>query len=328
MTGILPIKKYGTESALTDFQEYTMTEPDTLVRYVGFTEAEVQSLCMKYDVDFEEMKRWYDGYSFKNLPSVYSPNSVMSAVRRKSFRNYWTKSETYESLKDYISMNMNGLKDSIISLLGGESIKVETNRFQNDMTSLKSKDDVLTLLIHLGYLAFNETTSEVYIPNLEIAGAFQNAVEGDGWHEIEQALARSEQLLSATLRGDCEAVAEALELAHESSTSVLKYNDENSLSCAITLAYYTAQNDYEIVREFPSGKGFADLAFIPRKNVDKPAMIIELKYDKTADSALRQIKEKRYGGKLKGFSGRLLLVGVNYDKNSGDKKHTCVIEEM
>ncbi|MCD8132792.1 MAG: ATP-binding protein [Clostridiales bacterium] len=326
MTGILPIKKYGTESALTDFEEYTMTSPDMLSEYVGFTEKEVRDLCREHTVDFEEMKRWYDGYSFEEPGSVYSPDSVMSAVKRKRFRNYWTGSETYESLKNYISMNFDGLKDSIIAMLGGDKIKIETARFQNDITSFKSKDDVLTLLIHLGYLAYNEAAGQVYIPNLEIAGAFQNAVEGDGWEEIASALASSEELLKATINRDCVAVETALEHIHDLNVSVLQYNDENSLSCAVTLAYYTARNDYTIIRELPSGKGFADLAFIPAPHVNKPALLIELKYDQTADSAIRQIRDRRYDGVLQKYTDNLLLVGINYNKNDKGKKHTCVIE--
>ncbi|MCD7866164.1 MAG: AAA family ATPase, partial [Clostridiales bacterium] len=150
MTGILPIKKYGTQSALTDFREYTMVEPFVLSEYVGFTEREVQDLCHKYDLNFAEMKRWYDGYSFSDIGSVYSPNSVMGAVMFKKFKSYWASSENYESLKGYISMNFDGLKDAVIAMLGGERIRVNTSRFQNDMTSFRSRDDILTLLIHLG----------------------------------------------------------------------------------------------------------------------------------------------------------------------------------
>ncbi|MCD8105898.1 MAG: ATP-binding protein [Lachnospiraceae bacterium] len=331
MTGILPVKKYGTESALTDFQEYTMTEPDAMAEYIGFTEDEVRALCEENHVDFTEMKSWYDGYSFEGFASVYNPNSVISAIWRKSFRSYWTKSETYESLKNYISMNFDGLRDSIIAMLSGQRADVDTDTFQNDMTSFESRDDVLTLLIHLGYLAYDQEDSEVYIPNREVADAFRTAVKTTDWQGVSRLLADSESLLKATLRGDAETVAAALELAHESNASLLKYNDENSLSCAITLAYYTARNYYEIIRELPSGKGFADMAFIPHRNTDKPAMVIELKYDKDADTAIRQIKDNRYTGCLKDFAGNLLLVGVNYDKDADGKEkkhHTCIIEKI
>ncbi|MCD8326262.1 MAG: AAA family ATPase [Lachnospiraceae bacterium] len=180
MTGILPIKKYGTQSALTDFQEYTMTNPDFLSVYVGFTEDEVRVLCSQYNMDFEEMKHWYDGYSFYDQRSVYNPNSVISAIRRRNFRSYWTETETYESLKDYITENFDGLKDAIVLMLGGQRESVYTGSFQNDMTSFKSKDDILTLLIHLGYLAYDGTSNEVYIPNQEVADAFQAAVRNTG----------------------------------------------------------------------------------------------------------------------------------------------------
>lgn len=181
MTGILPIKKYGTQSALTDFREYTMLQPKKLAEYVGFTESEVENLCLKYGMDFEEAKRWYDGYSFSRVKSVYSPNSVIQAISNEEFGDYWTETETYESLKFYIGLNEDGLKDAIISMLGGERHKVNTRTFQNDMSNIKSKDDVLTLLVHLGYLAYDFAKKEVYIPNQEVADEFKNAVEYSGW---------------------------------------------------------------------------------------------------------------------------------------------------
>ncbi|MCD7716476.1 MAG: ATP-binding protein [Lachnospiraceae bacterium] len=331
MTGILPIKKYGTESALSDFKEFSMADPLLLSEYVGFTEDDVRKLCSEFQVDFAEMKQWYDGYSFEDTKSVYSPNSVISAITFKRFRNYWTKTETFESLKSYIDENFDGLKDAIIMMLGGQRVKIDVSTFKNDLTSLGSRDDVLTLLIHLGYLAYDLEKEEVYIPNREVTEVFRSAAKGGKWRRVEQAIDQSEKLLEATISCDSETVAGMLELVHEECTSVLTYNDENSLACAIYIAYYTAKNDYMIIREFPSGKGFADYAFIPYKNTDKPAMIIELKYDKDADTAIRQIHDNRYAGNLKDYSGELLLVGINYDreaKGAGAKKHSCVIEQM
>ncbi len=325
MTGILPIKKYGTESALTDFREYTMTDPTGLAEYVGFTEDEVKTLCDKYNMDFESMQTWYDGYSFDQIQHVYSPNSVMLAISKKKFKNYWTASETYESLKKYIEMDFDGLKGAIISMLSGEAVRVKVSTFQNDMTSFRNKDDVLTLLIHLGYLAYDDNTEKATIPNLEVAGAFGDAVGGTDWAYVAEAIKDSDNLLDATIQGKAEKVADALEKAHEGACSVLEYNNEASLSAAIVLAYYTARRQYEIVHELPTGKGFADLAFLPRKNSDYPAMVVELKYNQDADTAIRQIKEKRYDGKLKDYFGNLLMVGINYDKET--KKHTCVIEK-
>ncbi|MCD8084663.1 MAG: ATP-binding protein [Clostridiales bacterium] len=326
MTGILPIKKYGTESALTDFQEFTMTMPAKLAQYVGFTEAEVKGLCKKYHMDFESMQTWYDGYSFSRIPHVYSPNSVMLAIRNEEFQNYWTASETYESLKKYIEMDFDGLKGAIVRMLGGEAVKVKISTFQNDMTSFNSKDDVLTLLIHLGYLAYDGKTQKATIPNLEVADAFGDAVSGDGWAYVATAIQESDHLLDATIQGNCEKVAAALEKTHESVSSVLEYNNEASLRSAIVLAYYTARRHYELVHELPAGKGFADLVFLPRKNSDYPAMIVELKYNKDADTAMNQIKERRYNGQLKEYFGNLIMVGINYDRET--KKHSCVIEKL
>ncbi len=325
MTGILPIKKYGTESALTDFHEYTMAEPAMLADFVGFTEEEVKELCEKYHMDFESMQTWYDGYSFSTTQHVYSPNSVILAIRNGIYRNYWTASETYESLKKYIEMDFDGLKGAIVRMLGGEKVKVAISTFQNDITSFKNKDDVLTLLIHLGYLTYDSVKEKISIPNLEVEGAFGDAVRNTDWEYVAAAVQDSDNLLEATIRGDSEKVAAALERAHESVSSALEYNNEASLSAAVILAYYTARRYYEIVREFPTGKGFADLAFLPRRNTNSPALIVELKYDKDADTAIKQIKEKRYDGRLKEYFGNLIMVGINYNK--GTKKHTCLIEQ-
>lgn len=325
MTGILPIKKYGTQSALTDFREYTMLHPKKLAEYVGFTEREVQILCGKSGMDFEEMKSWYDGYSFRQVQSVYSPNSVVEAIKNEEFGTYWTETETYESLRNYINMNLDGLKDVIVFMLGGGRCKIAARKFQNDMTSMKNKDDVLTLLVHLGYLAFDSDKSEVFIPNREVADEFKNAVEADEWGIIADILSESEQLLEATIAGDGDAVAEKSDKIHLANTSILRYNDENSLSCVITLAYFSAQKEYTLIRELPSGKGFADIVFFPKKYTDRPALIIELKWDKSAMGAISQVKVKKYPSVLEKYRGRVLLVGINYDKKS--KRHECVIEE-
>lgn len=325
MTGILPIKKYGTHSALNMFDEYSMTDSGEYAEFIGFTQNEVKDLCNQYHVEFEKEKEWYDGYVFDDL-HIYNPKSVVDSIRRKRFESYWTQTETYEALKLYIDMNYDGLKDAIVRMLTGERVVINPKKFQNDMRTFQSKDDVLTLLVHLGYLAFNRKNSSVYIPNSEIEGEFLNAIEGEHWKDVVASLEKSEQLLQATWNQDAQTVAQILDEVHSENTSILTYNDENSLSCVISLAYYNAMKDYTKVREFPTGKGFADIVYLPKKNSDKPAMIIELKYDKTAQGAIAQIKERCYPESLKEYHGNLLLVGINYDKKT--KKHCCVIEKF
>lgn len=325
MTGILPIKKYGTHSALNMFDEYSMTSPKKFAEYIGFTEDEVKTLCEEYQSDFDTMKSWYDGYSFPKAPHIYNPKSVVDALRAEEFGSYWTQTETYEALREYIDTDYDGLKEAIISMLAGNFYKVNTRTFQNDMTTFKTKDDILTLLIHLGYLAYDKEKASVYIPNTEIQEEFKNAVEGSNWTEVIDAIKQSEQLLQATWNQDAETVAEMIDSVHMENTSILTYNDENSLSCVISLAYYNAMNEYTKIRELPTGKGFADIVYLPKKHSDKPAMIVELKYDKSAEGAIAQIKEKKYVESLKEYQGNLLLVGINYDKET--KKHCCVIEK-
>lgn len=326
ITGILPIKKYGTESALNNFDEFTMTGADVFAEYIGFTEQEVIDLCMKYNMDFEKIKKWYDGYLVGKNLHIYNPKSVVDSIRRKRISNYWTSTENYEALKNYISMNFDGLKNAIVEMLAGNRCRVNASKFQNDFISFKSKDDILTLLIHLGYLSYDMERQEVTIPNEEIKEVFISAVEDAEWDDVVQAITASEELLKATWRMDESAVAKGLDFVHTVNTSLLSYNNENALSCVISLAYYNAVNEYRIIREMPAGKGYADLVFLPKKISDKPAMIIELKWNSSVKSAIEQIKEKEYINALQTYHGTVLLVGINYNKNK--KKHECCIEKI
>jgi hypothetical protein len=325
MTGILPIKKYGTQSALTDFKEYSMLEPKMLEEYVGFTEDEVKNLCDEYGMNFEEMKRWYDGYSFTNVSSVYSPNSVMEAVLNRKIGNYWTKTETYESLKIYIDMNEDGLKEAIVQMLGGAKCRIDVETFQNDMTSITCRDDVLTLLIHLGYLAYDEKSESAYIPNEEVRREFVRAVKYGRHKEVARLIQNSDRLLQATLAMDSETVATAIEEAHSAGTAPLFYNDEQALRSVIRFAYISCIDEYLRIEELPSGIGYADVVYLPKKNSNKPIMVVELKWNKTAEGAITQIKNRNYPQVLEGFGSEILLVGVNYNEKS--KEHTCVIEK-
>ena len=323
MTGILPIKKYGTHSALNMFEEISMIEPELLAEFMGFTENEVKDLCSLYNVSYEEMRKWYDGYYMTDCLSTFSPRSVVASIDRKKFGNYWTSTETYEALRVYIDMNYDGLRDDVVKLLAGEEVYLNTNKFQNDMTTFKSKDDVLTLLIHLGYLGYNSSNQTCYIPNKEVTSSFVASVEDSSWNETTKALLNSRELLEATWNQDEKKVAKYIEEAHL-DTSILTYNNENALSYTISIAYMYARNYYTIVREMPSGKGYADMILIPKD--DKPAMIIELKWNKDVETAITQIKEKKYPKVLEEYKDNLLIVGITYDKKT--KKHICKIEKM
>ena len=328
ITGILPIKKIKDESALNNFDEYTMLKSNPITEYYGFTEDEVKGLCEKYEMDYDAVKAWYNGYLIDGM-HMYNPNSVSMAIKRKNFDSYWKNTSSFASINTFITMNYAGLKDDIMTMLSGGKVMVETDAFQNDLSEIHSKDDAITALIHLGYLGYDADRKSAYVPNYEVAKAFQMALKTGEWSEISKAISRCDELLMATIDGNADKVAEIIELAHETYTSVLNYNDENSLSCVLTMAYFTAPGYYNIIREMPSGKGFADFVFIPRANAGyRPAMVVELKNNQSADTAIRQIKEKRYQGALSDYRDRILLVGINYDAEGKDKKHhTCVIEE-
>ena len=326
MTGILPVKKNKTESALNNFLEYSMVEPRRMGKFFGFTKDEVRVLAEKHGMDFDELVKWYDGYQIGDEHSMFNPNSVMQAIDTGRCRSFWATTGAFDAVAGYINMNFDGLKDDIVRMLAGGRSAVDPTGFQNDMSVVRSKDDALTVLIHLGYLSYDWREDECYIPNREVAGEMVNAVKANNWQRITAAIDQSKQLLQATLDGDEEAVARGIEAVHDENTSILSYNNENSLACVLALAYYYAKNDYIIHRELPTGKGFADLVMIPRKHVDSPAIVLELKVNKDADAAIAQIRRKDYSTKVKEYGDRLLLVGINYDRHT--KQHTCRIEQL
>ncbi|MCF0196033.1 MAG: AAA family ATPase, partial [Bacteroidaceae bacterium] len=268
LTGIFPIKKYQTESALNNFWEYSMIQPAGLAPFFGFTKSEVQTLCEKYDMDFEEMAKWYDGYSIGDEPSMFNPSSVMKALSFNKCSNFWATTGAFDAVARYIQMDFKGLRGDIVSMLAGGSCPVNTTSFANDPSIIHDRDEVLTVLIHLGYLAYDADKEVCYIPNMEVAEEMKNAVKRNGWQNVMDAINASEELLENLLEGEAEAVAAGVEKVHEESASILKYNNENALSCVINLAFYAARNKYKVIREMPTGKGFADVVFVPWRNVN------------------------------------------------------------
>ena len=302
-----------------------MTNQYALAKFTGFTEREVRQLCECYHMSFEQTKDWYDGYNVNGV-SIYNPRSVTSAMMNGIFDSYWTQTETYEALKMYIVRNENGLRDKIIRMIAGEYISINTKTFQNDMCTFETADDILTLLVHLGYLTYDFDTKTAWIPNKEVRQEFLNSIQGQEFQNVNNAIHRSDKLLQLTLAQNAEKVAEMLQEVHCDNCSVIQYNDENSLACVLSLAYYSAQDSYAVYRELQGGEGFADLVFVPRTGNHNPAMIVELKWNQTTGIALEQIKDRKYIRCLKDYHGKVLFVGVNYDKKS--KKHTCQFEMM
>nr|WP_296476681.1 PD-(D/E)XK nuclease domain-containing protein [uncultured Acetatifactor sp.] len=279
---------------------------------------------MTHDVDYGEMERWYDGYLI-GRSHIYNPKSVADALLWKEFRSYWTGTETYEALKVYIERDFDGLKEAVVGMLGGSPCRIRPERFQNDMTTFGAKDDVLTLLVHLGYLSYDGETGEASIPNLEITQEFLNVVDSPQWGGLTEALNRSEELLRSTWAMDGEAVAAGMSAIHSETASLLKYNNENSLTCTVLMAYYSAKAYYlNPIMELPSGKGFADVVYLPKRDTGRPALVVELKWNKSARGAIAQIRDRQYASWIQGYTGDILLVGINYDKKS--KEHTCTIE--
>ena len=327
MTGILPIKKYDTQSALNNFHEYSVVQPGPMADCFGFTSEEVRDLCTKHAMDYSMLAEWYDGYQIGADREMFNPTSVMTALYNQYCDSYWANTGAYDTVATYIRMNFDGLRDDVVRLLADESCSVDTASFQNDLNVVRSKDDVLTSLIHLGYLSYDRDSRTCRIPNREVAIEFKNAIVSEpGWDVIANAINQSERLLNETLGGNESAVAAAIDAIHADNTSVLQYNDENSLACVLTIAYYTARRNYLLVRELPAGKGFADIVLLPRPASKQPAVVLELKYNQSAETAITQIQNNHYGDALKDYVGEVLLVGINYDKRT--KLHDCKIERI
>ena len=328
LTGILPIKKMKTQSALNNFDEFTMLDASVLAPYVGFTEEEVRKLCAEYQRDFESVKRWYDGYRLEDC-HVYNPKAVVTVMLRGKFQSYWSQTGTYEAIVPLINMDFDGLKTAVIEMLSGASVKVDTGSFQNDMTSFANRDDVLTCLIHLGYLAFDEKKQAAFIPNEEIRQELTAATKRKKWSEMLKFQQESEVLFDATLDMDTETVAEKMDRIHTEYASTIQYNSENSLSSVLTIAYLSTMEYYfRPVREMPTGRGFADFVYIPKPEYikDYPALLIELKWNKNVKTAISQIKEKNYPQALLDYTGDILLVGIGYNKKT--REHRCMIERL
>ncbi|MBQ9394968.1 MAG: PD-(D/E)XK nuclease domain-containing protein [Proteobacteria bacterium] len=319
------MKKYKTQSSLNQFDEYTMLRPLVLEPFVGFLSSEVDALCEKFGMDRAEAAEWYDGYMFLHEHHVYNPCSLARAMKNREYGSYWTQTDSFESLLDYINADLDGIYDDVMCLIGGGRVNVDTGAYDNSFTVPKNKNQCFTLLTHIGYLAYDAEVSQVFIPNEEVRMAFRSALEACSWPDAIKPYQRSRWFIQSILAEDNAAVARMVEDTHQNMTSILAYNNENALSCVISVLCFFAENQYKVIREFPTGKGFADIVLLPKKRIPVPAIVIELKFKKEVKTAIDQIHENHYPDSLKDFYGELILVGISYNKK---KAHECVIERF
>ena len=330
MTGILPIARYNTQSALNNFNEYTILKSSNYSQYYGFTENEVKTLCEKYQLDFETAKFWYNGYKVGEY-EIYNPNSIKKLITRREFQSYWSYTSAYGIVTEAINQNFEGLKDDIIRLCSGSTISIsrpEIKSFNTADLKFKNKVAIYIYLVHLGYLGYDDADATIYVPNEETRVELLNSVKENHWPKFETALKLSEQVVAATYNKDSETVATLLSKIHEDKVPALEYNNESALRYVVLMAYLATERDYLApLNEFPTGKGFADIVYLPMSAnaKDKPAIIIELKKDASAKIALEQIKERDYVSRVKEYTDNILLIGINYDSKT--KQHSCEIKE-
>ena len=319
-----------------------MLNPEQFAQYFGFTENEVQNLCLENNADYDICKKMYDGYIFQKpyqMPvqpnndsettiHIFNPNSVVKAVTRRKYENYWVATSALEAITLYIDANIAGIQDDIKVLLKGEKdIEINVLRYNNNVERFATKDEIFTYLIHLGYLAYDPINQTCHIPNGEIRNAWLSIMsDAKGFEPIQQMLETSRKLIEATENCDTEAVAKALDDSHADISSPITYNRESSMQSAILMAYFYARKDYLVFSELTSGCGYADVALVPTVP-QKPIIIIELKKDGNPATAIEQIKTRNYAHAFRYHPGHVaVLVGVTYDAES--KQHKCLIEKL
>ena len=323
LTGILPVVRDRIQSKLNNFEEYTILDAGELTEFVGFTDEEVKTLCDKYDVDYEQCKLWYDGYCLQGI-DIYNPESVVKSIKRGRFGSYWGKTSTYEAIADRIRQDFEGTQEDVVKMISGEHVDVNVTGYLNTMDSFATKDDLFTYLMYIGYLAYDIDEGTCRIPNKEVRREWFNAIEVIDSYKVTNGIIKaSKNLVKETIAGNEAAVAAALHESHFHVTSNRSYNNEDAFCSAIYLAYIYLLNTHTCTKEMTAGKGFADMVYVPVIKGD-PAFIIELKKNKTAESAIDQIKKKEYFKSLEHYRGELLFVGIDYDDD--DKTHKCKTE--
>lgn len=329
MTGILPIKRYDTESSLNNFKEYTMESPGKYAKYFGFTEGEVQKLCLEHNLSFELAKIWYDGYKLNGI-DIYNPNSIMDLIESGEYKSYWCKTGSLDVVTEALKLDVGNVRQDLVALLSGAEIKpINFAKYNSDIKNLKESNDILAYLVHLGYLAYDNQNNRVYIPNNEVRLAIVDALKIDNSKLVIEKIKDSESFIKSLLALDEEKVAAYIEKIHNSNVSILTYNNEVALRYVVMMAMFCADDIYQnALQELQSGKGFADLVYVPQVQMSAayPSLVIELKWNKDTQTALDQIKEKQYATALKQTAKECLLVGINYDVET--KKHSCKIEKI
>ena len=290
--------------------------------YFGFQEHEVRQLCQEHSsLSYEELKKWYDGYYTSDGKSLFNPRSVSKALTRGICINYWTETGPMNEIADCIEHNIDEVREDIVKMVSGIPVEVELNGYSATELQLNTRDEILSAMVVYGFLSYYD--GYLTIPNHELMEKYQKILSRDSFGEVKAIVDSSREMLEATLAEDEDKVAALLETVHDREIPFLKYNDENALSCVITLCYLYARKDYTIEREEKTGKGYCDYIFIPKKN-GKTAIILELKVGHSCEGALQQIKDKNYMQKVAHYK-EILLVGINYDEK---KHHTSKIEKV
>lgn len=340
MTGILPISKYSSGSELNMFFEFSMSVNKKYSEYFGFTDGDVDDLYQRYlktetepKVTREGLETWYDGYQTMSGKRIYNPRSVIGALSFNQLGSYWISSGPYDEIYTYVKNDIADIKEDIGLLMSGTPILANVREYASISTELATKDEIYSAMVVYGFLSYAD--GYVSIPNKELMDKFADMVRQKPTFGYMYRLAKeSAGMLEATKAGDTKAMVEILERTHNTESPLIRYSDENELSKVITFVYLQAREYYDIRLEERSGTGYVDYIFYPYRREDD-GIIIELKVDDTAEGAIRQIKDKKYGLNFEGklgeepkCTGRILAVGIAYNRKDRKKRHECKVEVL
>lgn len=340
MTGILPIAKYSSGSELNMFFEYSMATRVKYSEYFGFTDEEVDVLYQRYleaetnpAVTREGLELWYDGYQTAGGQKLYNPRSVVGALSDNQLGSYWTSSGPYDEIFYYIGANTDAVKDDIAAMVADNPVPARVQEYAATSMELKTKDEIFSAMVVYGFLNYKE--GYVSIPNKELMDKFTEVVQREpSLGNVYKLTKESGRMLAATKAGDTKTMTELMEYAHNTHSPLQTYSNEAELASIIRWVYLKALDSYRIEREDKAGTGYVDFIFYPfLKNDD--CIIIELKVNHTADEAIQQIKDRQYALRFEGkfgenpeYTGRILAVGIAYNKDDENKRHECKVEVL
>ena len=214
MTGVLPIAKYSSGSALNMFLEFNITNDYTYDKYFGFTNEEVEKLCGEQEqVSMDSLREWYNGYYTCNNLQIYNPRSVTTALRQGVCQSYWTNTGPMDEISYYIENNVEEIQNDIVQMASCIPVNIHLEGYGAEQINLNTRDEILSAMTVYGFLSYHDET--LTIPNKELRMKFDYALKNHQMGAISKLVLKSNQMLEATLKKDTETMEQLIQEAHD-----------------------------------------------------------------------------------------------------------------